>query len=65
MMPKTSSKKLESFSAVSNWQKRQLLISGEDPLDIIGYDRLKYQKKSIEALTVTHDLLQTKENSLM
>lgn len=64
-MPKTSSKKLESFSAVSNWQKRQLLISGEDPLDIIGYDRLKYQKKSIEALTVTHDLLQTKENSLM
>ena len=65
MMPKTSSKKLESFSAVSNWQKRQLLISGEDPLDITGYDRLKYQKKSIEALTVTHDLLQTKENSLM
>lgn len=65
MMPKTSSKKLESFSAVSNWQKRQLLISGEDPLDIIGYDRLKYQQKSIEALTVTHDLLQTKENSLM
>ena len=65
MMPKTSSKKLESFRAVSNWQKRQLLISGEDPLDIIGYDRLKYQKKSIEALTVTHDLLQTKENSLM
>ena len=65
MMPKTSSKKLESFSAVSNRQKRQLLISGEDPLDIIGYDRLKYQKKSIEALTVTHDLLQTKENSLM
>lgn len=65
MMPKTSSKKLESFSAVSNWQKQQLLISGEDPLDIIGYDRLKYQKKSIEALTVTHDLLQTKENSLM
>ena len=65
MMLKTSSKKLESFSAVSNWQKRQLLISGEDPLDIIGYDRLKYQQKSIEALTVTHDLLQTKENSLM
>ena len=65
MMPKRSSKKLESFSAVSNWQKRQLLSSGEDPLDIIGYDRLKYQKKSIEALTVTHDLLQIKENSLM
>lgn len=65
MMPKTSSKKLESFSAVSNWQKWQLLISGEDPLDIIGYDRVNYQKKSIEAHTVTHDLLQTKEKSLM
>ena len=37
----------------------------EDSSAILGYDSLKYLKLSIEAFTVTHDLLKIPENPLI